>query len=92
MFPAGGAAGAAASDRGTSLLGQEPPQNVFQHPGDVALVGVVRKAAAKRNRANRENRPARRRLEIQMSARIKASGRSPVTVVAWVSNSSGTTT
>jgi hypothetical protein len=41
-----------------SLLGKEPPQNVFQHPGDVALTVVVRKAAAKRNRANRENRIA----------------------------------
>ena len=64
MFPAGGAAGAAASNRGTSLLGKEPPQNVFQYPGDVVLVGVVRKAAAKRNLANRENRTARHRLEI----------------------------
>src|SRR5271155_5799322 len=64
MFPAGGGAGAAASDGGTSLLRKEPPQNVFQHPGDVVLVIVVRKAAARRNRANRENRPARCRLEM----------------------------
>jgi hypothetical protein len=46
MFPAGGGAGAAASKRGRSLPGKEPPQNVFQNPGNVVLVVVVRKAAA----------------------------------------------
>jgi hypothetical protein len=81
MFPAGGIAVATASDRGTSLLGQEPPQDVFQHSRDLVWQSLCERLPQNVIEPTEKTAPPPVVSKYMMSARIKVCGRSPVIVV-----------
>src|SRR6516164_7779083 len=81
IFPASGIAAATTSDRGTSLLGQEPPQDVFQHSRDLVWQSLCERLPQNVIELTEKTAPPAVVSRYTMSARMKVCSRLPVIVV-----------